>query len=312
MTYIEDNTVRLGNGTWTNKEQTPSPLSFTAHDVPFGTGGYDDVQVGENGVTKYLKDGKGHRENGFAIEYARGGGYYMLGGEFVHEPDDGELGLELRSVTDGIQRWAAEADGHSIEAVRHPDYTVEFFRDRVLSRTGEPAVTRADGSEEWWVDGVPFPGVIPSPGAGSGTDGRYTTTVGSKYVNGIPATDIATQLREDIKIAQAAGVIPVTATVRVTAPNGTVRIEVRGMADADVYVYDDGDRRRYSPKTRRMIDRIQKIGDAYGRSTTDYMGDYSKYSPYVFVELEDEFSANWRVTEAAKAKAKRAAKATAR
>lgn len=312
MTTTDPLHPRIKNGTFTDRTFTPSPLTFTAGDINHG-GGYDDVQVNENGTTSYTKDDVGHRENGFAVEYKNGGGYYMLDGEFVHEPDGGELGLELRYVTDGTQYWSAEVDGHSVEAWRSADHTVEFYRDGVLSRTGEPAVTRADGSEEWWVDGVHYPDAIPAPGVGSGMDqGQYTTAVGAKYDRATSIAEIVKSLRADMAVAQTVGIIPAAATFTVTRPNGTVTIQVRGLADLDVYTFDENRRGRYTEKTRKMLDRLQKIGDAYSRSTTDVMTDYFNYSHYTFVEVEDEFSARYRAKEAAAAKAARAAKSATR
>jgi hypothetical protein len=78
--------------------------------------------------TEYRNEhGELHREDGPAVEYAKGNKYYYINGELDRE------------------------DGPAVE---NPDGHKEYYKNGKLHREDGPAVEYADGSKEYWIDGI--------------------------------------------------------------------------------------------------------------------------------------------------------------
>jgi hypothetical protein len=307
MSNVTDITPRLKNGEWTEKTYSAPVIELLADDLDAQV---TVVQTGDH-TFEHRRGHVLHREDGFAIEFGDGRGLYALNGDIVNPPDNGDLGLRLRYVVSGSQFWSSEVDGRSYEAVRHENGDMEFFRDGVAHRDGDPAVIWADGSEYWIVDGVRHPGATARSGTGS-SDGQYTTSIGSKYDGYVDVADVAKKVRVDLKRAHAAGVLPAAATLSVTtdkfAGGQSIHVEVRGMFDSEIFEPTD-DGHHHTAKTAKMLKRVEEICDAYGKSTSDWQSDYHHTVFYTSVTAESERSAAWRLNEVAKKKAVRLAKA---
>jgi len=83
------------------------------------------VKVYDNGATEWLLDGKRHRTDGPAVEYASGGKYWYLDGK--------------RHRTDG-------------PAIEYASGSKYWFLDGKRHRTDGPAIEYADGTKLWFLD----------------------------------------------------------------------------------------------------------------------------------------------------------------
>ncbi|KQO98832.1 hypothetical protein [Leifsonia sp. Leaf264] len=310
---------------------TAKPGTFVSHvlsDADFGeltstaAGGYDTVEVNEHGTTQYFKtsaDGSRalHREDGHAVVYRDGGGYYMLDGNYLFEPFSDDVKLELRYThtdADGIrtQYWAYDEDGHSWEAHIEEGGVHRYFHDGQPHRLGDPAVVHPDGSEEWWRDGVKYD--IFAEGdeyLGDAWNGQFR---GAKYDGTYPdVAKVAASVRQDFKYAQKAGLIPDHATWTVNtdkyAGGQSIHVVINGLTDAETR-----DPKEYAPyalndRTARMEKRLEAIIEQYGRHTIDRGGDYTRASGSFipFVRTATDRDQEYAAAEKAKASAKRAA-----
>ena len=86
-----------------------------------------NVTVDVHGATRWYLDGKLHRENGPAVEYADGDKWWYLNGK------------------------RHRADGPAVE---YADGTKMCFLDGKPHRADGPAVECADGTKEWYMNGV--------------------------------------------------------------------------------------------------------------------------------------------------------------
>lgn len=148
-----------------------------------------------------------------------------------------------------------------------------------------------------------------------GTNGpvTYTTAVGGKYTGFRDVADVAKDVRQDLKAARDAGYLPEDVTFAVTTSKFSggqaMDITVRGLTDDLIYEDDPASwhsGRRYSAEAIEIRDRIEAIGKAYDRSTTDMQTDYFNVTYFCNAQLEDEQSARWREHEAARRKAAKA------
>jgi hypothetical protein len=87
------------------------------------------VQVLNNGTRKWLLDGKFHREDGPAVEYADGDRYWYLNGK-RHREDGPAI-----EYADGSRFWYLNGERH---------------------REDGPAVEYSDGSRYWFLNGVEY------------------------------------------------------------------------------------------------------------------------------------------------------------
>jgi len=114
------------------------------------------VRVREDGTKYWFLNGKSHREDGPAIEYASGTKYWFLNGNLHRE------------------------DGPAIEL---PDGTKQWRFNGNLHREDGPAVELPDGTKEWWLDDEELTEeewrakVQPQPSC----DGKVVEIDGKKY-----------------------------------------------------------------------------------------------------------------------------------
>lgn len=128
-------------------------------------------------------------------------------------------------------------------------------------------------------------------------DGMYGDTyTGDLYEQSRPLTEVAKDMRADIKAAQAAGYIPDDLNYRVVKDGNSLRIIVEGMPDErslfrdhhSPYAHGREFVARPSWEANRLTDRLKQIGHAYARQQGNAMADYRNDSHYVFVEVQKE------------------------
>jgi hypothetical protein len=85
-----------------------------------------EVKVSDNGTRKWHLNGKRHREDGPAVEYADGDKAWYLNDQLHRE------------------------DGPAIE---HSNGDKEWCLNEKYHREDGPAVEYADGDKEWWING---------------------------------------------------------------------------------------------------------------------------------------------------------------
>lgn len=316
-------------------------LDLTPVGVVSATGGYDNVEehTYPNGVTRrtYTKtDDDGipvdHREDGPAIEFIeadgtlRTRGEYYLDGKHITQPSAGPGQFELTHVTrddDGsyIQSWSYQQDGHRYEA--HISGAEEMYLvDDVISRDGDPAIIRrhrADGdvriTEEWWKDGVQYD-LFPNQITPQGAARTHDKFVGSKYTGWRSVTEVAKDLREDIKVAYTAGMIPENAVVTVRsrkyAGGQALDLIVDGLTDDEIYAPEDPEQpwsRKNTDKVNKLTRRLERLANQYGRDNSESMTDYFDTDFYVHAEVRDERSQAFWAGEKEKERQRRAAAA---
>lgn len=150
-----------------------------------------------------------------------------------------------------------------------------------------------------------------------GTSGPvvYTTVKGSKYTGWRDVASIAKDVRTDLKEAVAAGYLPDDVTFAVTcskyAGGQSMQVDIRGMADADIYQNDPTSQfgQRYSATTNETRTRVEAIAGAYTRDTTDIQTDYFHVMYYAHVNVETEQGAEFRAREKARVQRLRDARA---
>lgn len=98
----------------------PMPLIMTTHIPDY------KVEVDDDGVIRYFKNGRLHR----------------LDGPAVVDPD-------------GAESWCVAGKLHRLDgpAVIDTNGDELWYQDNLLHRTNGPAVIHFDGSTEWWLDG---------------------------------------------------------------------------------------------------------------------------------------------------------------
>jgi hypothetical protein len=111
-----------GSEFWRNKEDQ------------FHRDGDKPAIIHSDGAQFWYKNGKLHRDNGPAVIYANGTLRWYFNGE-LHREDD-----KPTVVTPKVMYWCIDGKLH---------------RDN-----GEPAVIHADGTEEYWIDGVQQPNPV--------------------------------------------------------------------------------------------------------------------------------------------------------
>lgn len=175
-----------------------------------------------------------------------------------------------------------------------------------------------DAREARWRNNSDFiPPAFDQVDSGGTGPVRYTTTTGPKYTGYRDVTQVAKDVRTDLKVAAAAGYLPdeVTFSVTVLKYSGgqSLRVSIRGMADSDIYENDPvtWSNHRYSRSTNLLRKRVEGIAEAYTKNTTDTGTDYFNYMYYAHVSIEDESGATYRARIAANAKRKHGARAAA-
>ena len=102
-----------------------------------------------NGDKTWRLEGKLHRIDGPAIEYADGSKSYWIQGE-LHRTDGPAI-----ERADGSKQYFIEGKRHRTDgpAIENANGSKQYWVEGKLHRTDGPAFERADGSKEYWVEG---------------------------------------------------------------------------------------------------------------------------------------------------------------
>lgn len=139
---------------------------------------------------------------------------------------------------------------------------------------------------------------------------------GSLYDSTKTITQVAKDVRSDIKKSQLSGYLPPDLTFSVTthkfAGGASMRVSVRGLEDEQIYDRreepDTGfSRNVYSPEADELRRRVGGIIAARNYDRSDSMTDYFEVGFYSSVDLEDTQARDFRLEEAARRKACRVA-----
>ncbi len=142
-------------------------------------------------------------------------------------------------------------------------------------------------------------------------DNYYPATTGSKFTGYRPATEIAKDVRNDLKEAQAKGYLPKHLKFSVTVDKGSltssIKVDIQGASDEQIYSAEKNDwgHAKFSDEAKELQNRVEGIAKAYNQSRTNSQVDYFQETYYSRVTLEDEHSAKYRAKEDSEAKAKR-------
>lgn len=132
-------------------------------------------------------------------------------------------------------------------------------------------------------------------------DGQYRTVVGAKYASYQSATDVAKQIRADLKAAQASRALPdgVTYAVRSDSFAGgqAIRITAMGLPDSALTQPDTGGMSlpRRTTESVELDQTLQAIGRAYDRSQSGT--DLHNPTYFCTTTLETEHSREYREFE---------------
>lgn len=152
----------------------------------------------------------------------------------------------------------------------------------------------------------------PEPGTVK-EDPLYPEWTGSKYTGWRDIASVATDVRKDLKDATNAGYLPrsvgghdISYSVKVDKYAGgqSMRVEIRGIADRDIYgdpdshLYRDvyGNRTR-TDETKELNRKVARIASAYNQDSTNTQVDYFNTMYYCTVDIEDEDRADWRIKD---------------
>ncbi len=115
-------------------------------------------------------------------------------------------------------------------------------------------------------------------------------TVGSRYTGWVNATDVAKNVRTEIKQAKADGTLPATLKVSVRsrkyAGGQAVDVTLSGWATPDVWtVTADGTTTMTAAASRALV-AVEKIRNAYNRNASDPMTDYYDVTYYGYTQWD--------------------------
>jgi hypothetical protein len=107
------------------------------------------LHIDEHGNKCWYLNGKLHRQDGPALEWANGTKAWYLRGK-CHRQDGPAV-----ERADGTKYWYLDDKCHRQDgpAVEWPDGTKFWYLDGKCHRTDGPAQERADGTKRWYLDG---------------------------------------------------------------------------------------------------------------------------------------------------------------
>ena len=102
-----------------------------------------------NGIKEWYLNGKLHRTDGPAIERPDGTKYWYLNGK-THRTDGPAV-----EYANGIKEWWVNGKLHRTDgpAIEYADGTKYWYLNGKTHRTDGPAIEYANGTKEWWVNG---------------------------------------------------------------------------------------------------------------------------------------------------------------
>lgn len=218
------------------------------------------------------------------------------------------------------------SDAHTlINAVRgiiftdHPEWAREIFTPG--SDVSRPAYTQSAeySAAPWEVDSLDqVAAVIVKAEREKAVEEAAHAGEGSVYreQGHLNITEIAKRMRVNLRNAQSVGMLPEGAKFSVTTDRfsggQSIDVEVRGMPDSWTYTTREsiygGEERIYSDAAQATVKAIEQMLAEYNRDRSDIQSDYFDVWFYSHVKIESESHAAWRIDDAAKRKARAAAR----
>lgn len=264
-----------------------SPQSRTRRPKGQPTGGefVEEARAGSGLSLMAKQEGAGRKEQLGALQNvaSRAALYGSPMDEFIGELDGELLGIDAQEYMDQFFAPAVAAHRHG----RTKDANVLLAR-----------VVGLDEREASWLGDHDF---TPPHVISSDDDSMYgPVRTGSKYDPRRTPTEIATNVRADIKEAQCAGYLPPEATCRVTSSQrggGSVHLQVDGVPDHLAFnprestPYDDEPTLVRSAYARTITDRANLLVAQYTRQQTDSGADFFNVSTWVTTGLQSSSQA---------------------
>lgn len=226
-----------------------------------------------------------------------------------------------------VKRGAESTDpryhlGNFVRAIPNvPEHEAETFFLRAMdahSDGGDIEEICSDAAR-WDTDAHPggtiSPDYTPPGGKAVPGYGQGTLTTGGKYDGFRPITEIAVDVRKDLKEATLGNYLPKGLTYSVTTEKFSggqaLEVQIRGIVDEDRLDPKETDRwgdPKDRPEARLLTERVKEIVNAYNSSDIDIQSDYFNTMYYGRAEIETDWHRRFREGEAAKRKAKRESK----
>jgi hypothetical protein len=213
-------------------------------------GGYNEIREMDGGALSFLRDGKLHNENGWALDWRTGNDDQKdweayLNGERLQDPDE-SIGHCFTGRTDYHGEPASIWTACDYETRVFDNGRTEFWLDGDLHRDGAPAIIaseadQADGIPDlWFSHGTliwnPRPAAPQRETYGTG-DKTFTRVFGSRFESGRDVKDTAVLLRDHLAHAKRAGLLPsraeITVRTRKTTVPHSIDITVTGIPNRD-------------------------------------------------------------------------------
>ena len=121
-------------------------LNFDSSNLP---NGFTGLAIYPNGLKEWFLNGKHHRVDGPAIEYADGSKQWFLNGK-RHRVDG-----PAYEDTDGEKAWYLNGEIHRVDgpAIEYADGSKAWYLNGKRHRVDGPAIEYADGSKQWLLNG---------------------------------------------------------------------------------------------------------------------------------------------------------------
>jgi hypothetical protein len=283
--FTEADHPRAGSGEFKEKLQSAPELPSLTLDPSAPIANYTRTEESETAIWHYNELDELHRIDGPAVERDGEDNHYFLNGVEIFPPDSG---LDLDTVTnDGTQTWTA---GNRIVFVVLGKHTI-FTEGGEFHRDGGPALIVEGGTDAWMQRGQKIENPIPAaPTVTVDEEANTTTTTGSRYDEAAEASDVAKELRKDIKQLIGAGVLSelggVTYKVSVRSQRRQDRPEITVTVDGlprerVIRDNDQSDDPLHTDEATEMLRALRNLGQARNKVTA-HNGTDSIKSPFWF------------------------------
>ncbi len=208
------------------------------------------------------------------------------------------------------------------DALNNLDYeTADDFFNRAVGAEGTPGyqavLEEAAAADTAAHPGGALTGTYRPPLSAHGQGyGQGTLSTGSKYTGYRDATEIAKDVRTEIKAATASNYLPAGLKYSVRNDKYTggqsINVDIQGVSDEDRLDPTELDHRGNLAERAEAKDlrrRVEAIANMFNRQDVDSQSDYFNVMYYSHVQVEDDRCRQFRETEAARRRAKRTSRA---
>lgn len=230
---------------------------------------------------------------------------------------DLEWAVECSLETDSLADYHAENFSDALSHLHYEESAHYFSQAQQAHANGED--WKAIIAEAAAADTARHPGgaikgdYVPPMAEHRQGYGQGVLTTGSKFTGHRGVTEIAKDIRDELKKATEANYLPAGLKYSVTtakfAGGQSVDVRVQGVEDAD-RTHGSTSLDRWGqldtlPEFKQLEARVESITDAFNRTDIDSMSDYFNASYYSHVRVETDSERQFREAEAAQRKAAR-------